>query len=279
MVAKGSKMSEESCRKMSEAHKGKPAWNKGVHSPGPMEGKKHTQETIEKMSIAKKGKPSLRVGYRHSESTKKKLREKAIGRPGYWRGKTIPDSAKEKLRLYNTGRRLSEDHKRRISETQKNRPHSEEHIMRVVESRIGGFWYGNVGASGPQYCEVWRLVRPRIVAFFGHICVECEGVIEDKDPCCHHVFYEKKACCMVDEDGEFFSNLNIPNHAKDYHIGKNPNYFVTLCVRCHSKTNGSYESRKRWADHFKELIDTKYGGKCYLTEEEFESYKKERGME
>ena len=51
MVAKGSKMSEESCRKMSEAHKGKPAWNKGVHSPGPMEGKKHTQETIEKMSI------------------------------------------------------------------------------------------------------------------------------------------------------------------------------------------------------------------------------------
>jgi hypothetical protein len=242
----------------------------------PKKGFKHSPESIERMRLAKKGKSGTRIGARLTEAIKQKLREKAIGKTGYWKGKKIPIEIREKIRKTNTGKTLSEEHKQNISKGSKGKSHSEQHTMNVVESRIGGFWYGKVGYAA-QYCEVWRLVRPRIIAFFGDVCVECGSLIEGEDPCCHHVFYEKKACCMVDEDGIFFSDLNVYGHAKDYCIGTNPNYFVTLCRSCHNKTNGTFKNRKKWADHFKELVDTKYNGKCYLTENEFKTLKEMTG--
>jgi hypothetical protein len=234
----------------------------------PKKGFKHSKESIEMMRLAKKGKSGTRSGAKLTEATKQKLREKSIGKTGYWKDKTIPLDVREKIRKTNTGKTLSVKHKQNISKGNKGKSHSERHTMNVVESRIGGFWYGNVGLSAAQYCEVWRLVRPRIIAFFGNVCVECGCIIGGHNPCCHHVFYEKKACCMVNEDGIFFSDLNVYGHTKDYCIGTNPNYFVTLCRSCHNKTNGTFKNRKKWADHFKEIVDTRFGGKCYFTKEE-----------
>lgn len=54
---KGKQFSDEHKKKLSEAHKGKPAWNKG---------KSTSEETKKKMSEAKKGK-------KYSEETKKKM--------------------------------------------------------------------------------------------------------------------------------------------------------------------------------------------------------------
>jgi hypothetical protein len=171
------------------------------------------------------------------------------------------------LRSINLGKRLPDEHKEKIGASLRGKPHSESHVWKVAESRVGGYWYGNVTYED-IYCEIWNDVRPRILAFFGDRCVECGERIVGYKPCCHHIFYEKKACCIKGADEIFYSNLNISNHPKDYIIGKNPNYFVILCRACHSKTNGNFDNRKKWADHFKEIIDTKFGGKCYFTKEE-----------
>jgi hypothetical protein len=89
----------------------------------------------------------------------------------------------------------------------------------------------------------------------------------------HHVFYVKQACCWYNDDGEYYTNLNAKEHPEnDYYIGYNPNYFVLLCPKCHGKTNGSFENRKRWADFFRDMIDTKYDGKCFLTKDEFADF-------
>lgn len=53
---KGKHHPEEVKRKMSEAHKGKPAWNKGK------KGKHHSEETKRKMSEALRGKPKPNKG-------------------------------------------------------------------------------------------------------------------------------------------------------------------------------------------------------------------------
>lgn len=56
---KGRKHSEEHRRNNSEAHKGKPAWNKGMKMPdcyvSPMKGKHHSEETRAKISAARAG--------------------------------------------------------------------------------------------------------------------------------------------------------------------------------------------------------------------------------
>ena len=59
----GKHPSEESRKKMSEAHKGKPSWMKDKH---------HTEETRKKMSQATKGK-------HHSEETRKKISDALNG--------------------------------------------------------------------------------------------------------------------------------------------------------------------------------------------------------
>jgi hypothetical protein len=117
-------------------------------------------------------------------------------------------------------------------------------------------------------------VNPRVHAFFNYECCLCGKKENDKSHVGHHVFYVKEACCWYDKSGVYYTNLNAKDHKEnDYCIGENPNYFVILCNSCHGKTNGKFENRKKWADCFKNMINIKYGGKCYLTKEEYEIYK------
>ena len=143
-----------------------------------------------------------------------------------------------------------------------------------------GFWYGhpiiNKDVSNKVYCEIWEDVKPRIVAFNIDMhngvltCEICENPINGGSHqfIHHHVFYEKRTCCW-NENGIYTTNLNIKSMPKDsYIIGENPNYFAITCTKCHGKTNGGYENRKKWADFFKNKIDTEYDGKSYYTKEE-----------
>jgi DNA-directed RNA polymerase subunit RPC12/RpoP len=139
-----------------------------------------------------------------------------------------------------------------------------------------GFWYGHpiINKQDQIYCELWKDVNPRVHAFFNNKCCLCGTEETTISHVGHHVFYVKEACCWHNEDGEYYTNLNVNTHRKDeYYIGDNPNYFVILCQSCHGKTNGTFENRKKWADYFKNMIDEKYEGKCYLTKEEYEKYK------
>ena len=95
---KGRKLSEETKRKISESHKGKPAWNKGL---------KASDETRRKMSESHKGKPVWNRGIPHSEETRRKMSEALRGRKVWNKG--IPRSEETRCKI-------SEAHKRRSEE-------------------------------------------------------------------------------------------------------------------------------------------------------------------
>ena len=126
-------------------------------------------------------------------------------------------------------------------------------------------------AGGPKdYCEKWTLeFRRRIRAFFDYKCVEC-GTPQTEDLLhCHHVYYDKKACCSVNENGKYFSNLGIKGNLYSFEIIGDPNKFIALCDTCHKSTSGK-KNREYWARHFEEIINIYYLGKSYFTKEEYE---------
>lgn len=102
--------SEETRKKISEAHKGKPAWNKG---------KKMSEEQKKKLSNARKGRTPWNKGKCHSEESKKKMSEAL------------------------KGKKLSEEHKKKISEGGKGKHRklfSEEHRRKLSEVHKGQHW-------------------------------------------------------------------------------------------------------------------------------------------
>lgn len=155
-----------------------------------------------------------------------------------------------------------------------NDPSRKEKFLITVTGE--GFWYGHPTLKNANngksriYCEKFEEVDPRVRAFQGTTCLLCEKTEEENGKRLHdhHAFYEKKTCCWLDDNNEYWTNLNVKGHERDYYIGTNPNYFALLCNECHGKTNGGYKNRKFWANTFKDIIDTKFNGKSYYTEEE-----------
>ena len=88
--------SEETRRKMSEAHKGNPSWNKGKHL---------SEEHKRKLSEAKKG-------HITSEETRRKLSEAH-------KGHITSEETRKKISEANKGRKFSEEVRRRNSEALK----------------------------------------------------------------------------------------------------------------------------------------------------------------
>lgn len=125
--------------------------------------------------------------------------------------------------------------------------------------------------GGPKdYCEKWTLkFRIRIRAFFNNTCVECGTPQNGKLLHCHHVYYDKKACCAINENGIYLSKLGIKGDPHTFEIAGDPNKFVALCDSCHAKTTRK-KSRVFYARHFEEIINTQYNGKSYYTKEEYE---------
>jgi hypothetical protein len=187
-------------------------------------------------------------------------------------GKILSKETREKISRRKTGKKRYKLVRLKIAKGRTGKKHDADTLQKMVEGLIGGFWYGNVRYTEPQYCVLWKDVNPRVHSFFNYKCVECGEPENGRSHIGHHVFYVKKACCWYNENGIYYTNLNAKDHKEnDYCIGSNPNYFVILCSKCHGKTNGNFANRKKWADHFKELIDTQYNGKCYFTKEEMKT--------
>lgn len=142
----------------------------------------------------------------------------------------------------------SEDARKKNSMALTKAYDNEETRWKPFESRIGGFWYGNVKHLDyipPQYCEKWTPeFKERVRAFFGYKCVKCGEKQNGKKLDVHHVYYNKKACC-----------------------DNTPRVLVALCHACHSKTTSG--DRSYWSKYFQGIIDFKYGGRCWMTKEEY----------
>jgi hypothetical protein len=273
MPKKGFKHSEATKEQMRRSATG--------NSDGGMSGKHHNEDSNEKNRQAHLGKVAWNKGIKMPQSFCKTMSE-------VQRGKTIPHDVREKISASLSGipksvehvkkvaakligRPISEETRKRLANSHLGKELSEFQYSRIIESQVGGFWIGNVNYNPPsvRYCEKWKDVNPRVHAFFNYECVECGTPENGKSHVGHHVFYVKEACCWHDENGLYYTNLNARDHkSNDYFIGDNPNYFVILCPKCHGKTNGTFENRKIWADHFKEMIDLEFGGKCFFTKEE-----------
>lgn len=258
-------------------NKGNVPWNKGKKGMqiGSFKGRHHTKETKEIMRQKKLQNPSPGMrGKKHTSKSIQKMRLNRSGIPAWNKGLEMPEDFCKNVSERQRDRIIPEEQREKISRSLEGRTKSEEHISKVVESNSGeGFWYGHHFLKNPprspRYCELWKDVNPRVHAFFDYKCVECGASEIVHSHIGHHVFYVKEACCWYNEDGLYFTNLMAPDHKDDdYFIGENPNYFVILCSKCHGKTNGNFENRKKWADHFKKIIDEQYNGKCYFTKEE-----------
>lgn len=160
----------------------------------------------------------------------------------------------------------------------KNNPvfRHEDTIQKIREFRIlstHDIWYGGVTYDDGRknYCEKWNDdLRERIRAFWGYrsplsqrTAKDCKGVLL----CCHHVYYQKRACCYWDEDTNGY--FTMVDGTKHYIIG-NPNKFVPLTRSEHSKTS---HNKLWWMKFFETMIEEDYNGKSYFTKEEYEKYK------
>lgn len=133
-----------------------------------------------------------------------------------------------------------------------------------------------IGGISKIYCEKFNTEFKRRVAAFWYlnnenICPVCEKPIIDETPHCHHAYYDKKACCLINISGKYFSDLGIKNNEKIFEIIGDPNKFVPLHHSCHTKTNNK-SLREFYARKFETIINDKFGGKSYFTKEEYTEF-------
>lgn len=169
---------------------------------------------------------------------------------------------------------------------------AEEWALRNCEAHYEGFWYGAVRNDVGEnlYCKKWNpYLKERIRAFWGYVSAlsgKAETQVDKRSGrvhaiSCHHVYYQKSACCFWDEDEKgYYVNLNTkigrkyPNYERYYIPDGNPNKFVTLTKSEHRKTENN---KIHWIKTFEKIIEDR-GGKCYLSDEDVEEMAKIDGF-
>lgn len=116
---KGKHHSKEAKLKISKRHKGKPPWNKGIHL---------SEDHKQKLSESKKGRM---VSDEHRRNLSK-------NNSCYWKGKTFSPEHLQKMseshkgkNPWNTGKKLSDEHCKKISDSLKKRKFTKEHCEKI----------------------------------------------------------------------------------------------------------------------------------------------------
>lgn len=128
---------------------------------------------------------------------------------------------------------LTKESKIKISKTMKGRFFSKEHRKKLSLASIGnkkaignknGHWLG--GKSFEKYTIDWTNTLKRAIRERDHYnCIICGEQQGETTFCVHHIDYNKKNC--------------------------NPDNLITICRRCHTKTNFN---RNYWIKYFKNII-------------------------
>lgn len=217
IAAKERMRNPELRNKISQTMKGRPK------PPRTLEHSKKISETHKRLGIM----PPSRKGTKLTEEQKSRISKSNKGKHYYW-----------------LGREFSEEHKRKIGKGNKGKRCTEETIIKMRKSAIERgilpplhkgkdcHWY-NGGRSFEPYTIDWtdtlkRSIRERdkyICQICGKTQIEELEEVERKLPI-HHINYDKKNC--------------------------NPDNLITLCHKCHPKTNNN---RSYWIKYFKEKLD------------------------
>ena len=127
--ASGAIRSEETRKKLSEAHKN-PSKETRRKIGEAQKGKIISEETRIKMSESHKGENHYFYGKTHSDETKRKLSEAN-------KGKTLSEETRIKMSEAHKGHIVSEETRRKIGEAKKGKIHSEEHRRKNSEAQKG----------------------------------------------------------------------------------------------------------------------------------------------
>jgi len=231
---------------MSESHKGKPIWNKGltketderVKNMGKgMSGKNHyfygkllSKEHRRKISEGNKGKHTGKYfsletrkkmseaskGRHHTEETKRKISEGHKGEKAYWYGKHLLKETRKKLSEAHKGGHHTEEVRRRMSEARKG------------EKNVN---WNNGSSFEPYTPDFNKAFKKKIRERDNNCCVVCNK-----------------------SQKELKRILNV--HHIDYNkLNSFPQNCVSLCVSCHMITNAN---RITWKIFFQKLLKEKY---------------------
>jgi hypothetical protein len=182
---------------------------------------------------------------------------------------------------------ITTERRKNNSDAHKGILKSESNMINVASSRYKS-WYGNViypddminsNRKERKYCELWTDdLKERIRAYWGYVSVlslKEETLMINNKPrslCCHHVYYQPKACCIWDEDEQgYYANINIGTTKNKniikYYIEGDPNKFVTLTAKEHKQIDSN---KLEWIKFFEELI-LNHNGKCYFTKDDIKN--------
>jgi hypothetical protein len=228
---------------LSKSHKGHIPWNKGIPQ---------TDEVKRKLSEGQLGEKHWNYGGHHKPETIEKMSKASKGRKmSPASRKKLSESRMGKYTGKNNpffGKHHTPEMMAHLIEKRKQQVHSE--LTRLKQSEAhraekSHLWKG--GVSFEPYCPKFsREFKERVRAFFGYTCIWCGTPQNGRKLGVHHVDYNKNTCC----------DNSIP-------------LFVPLCESCHSKTG--FKERAIWMQHFTDLINTYYGGKCYLSKQEMKA--------
>lgn len=212
---------------MSKFEKGHKPWNTG---------KKRSDETKEKISKSLTGK-------KHSKETieKRKISAKKVGVGKWMKYKTGKDSPVfgKHWKIKDTSRMNKDRHGKKrkpfTEEWKKNISIATREAMKkpgVIEKMSGENsynWKGGISKS-PYSVDWTETLRRSIRERDNYICQMpgCGNLQGDRAFSVHHIDYNKKNC--------------------------NPDNLVTLCPKCHQKTNFN---RDYWIEYFKKIYEEK----------------------
>lgn len=195
-------------------------------------GKKYTEERKRKISKAHKGmviSKEIRMkisksnkGKKRSEETKREMSIARKGKNTWSKGRKHSEETKKKMSLnhsrYWLGKERSNLHS---AETKKK---MSERMKKTQQGENNYNWQG--GKSYEPYSTDWtKTLKRSIRERDRYTCQFCSKQQEDKTFDVHHIDYDKKNC--------------------------NPENLITLCRKCHIKTN---TNRDYWIEYFRTRI-------------------------
>lgn len=183
---------------------------------------------------------NINKGRIFSKETREKMSASCKGRVPW--NKNMPgfikhtEETKLKISCLHKGRKLTIKHKRKLSESNKNKIVSEKtkNLMKENHADFSGKnnpnWKGGIGCE--PYCEIWsdEEYKNSIKERDGYICINPYCYKNSKRLTIHHINYNKKDC--------------------------KPSNLITLCNSCNAYANKDRKWHKFW---YKAILYMRYG--------------------